>query len=134
MVGTAVVKAAYTSPQVIVIMTLATLAFFSAPLYELTAPWRLVGLGLLLAAALLGMLGLVLATMVFIAVLTGMRSFGTPYFEPWAPFRWQDWKDVLWRVPWADYRTRLSAARPLQRVTGNRPRTQPVHLRRGRQR
>ncbi|MCY0885859.1 MAG: spore germination protein [Firmicutes bacterium] len=132
-VGTAVVKAAYVSPQVIVIMTLTALSFFSAPLYELTGTWRLIGFGMLGAAAFLGILGMVLFTMAFIGVISGMTSFGVPYFEPWAPFRGRDWLDVLWRVPWSSFRTRPTASRPRRVVLsrGRAPAARP-HLRRER--
>lgn len=111
-VGTAVVKAGFVDPQLIVLMTLTALSLFSTPIYELTTSWRILGFILLLAAAVLGLLGMVLVTVAIVAVLTDMRSFGSPYFVPWAPFRASDWPDAIWRLPASDLWRRSTNARP----------------------
>ncbi len=113
-VGTAVVKAGLVSPQIIVLMTLTALSFFSAPVYELTGTWRLIGFVMLAAAFLLGMLGIIVASVVMIAELTTMSSFGVPYLTPWTPFRWKDWKDHMVRMDWTLFKTRPVVSRSLK--------------------
>jgi spore germination protein KA len=113
-VGTAIVRAGLVSPQIIVLMTLTALSFFSAPVYELTGTWRIMGFLMLIAAFLLGLLGIVIASVVMIAELTTMSSFGVPYMTPWTPFRWKDWRDAAVRVPWPGYNMRPAANRSLQ--------------------
>ncbi|WP_028963300.1 spore germination protein [Sulfobacillus thermosulfidooxidans] len=132
-VGTAVVKAGFVSPQIIVVITLTALSFYSVPVYELTGTWRLVNVVMLLVSAVMGILGILLVTLLLIGTLSAMTSFGTPYFEPATPFRRTDWKDYLIRLPWTVLRTRLSAARPLAIVTSQHEKVpEPVHLKRGR--
>lgn len=111
-VGTAVVKAGLVSPQVIVLITLTALSFYSVPVYELTGTWRLVNFAMLMAGAILGVLGIVLVSMLLVGELTAMSSFGTPYFEPFAPFRRKDFQDMVWRLPYSAYTIRATAARP----------------------
>jgi hypothetical protein len=130
-VGTAIVKAGIVSPQIIVLITLTALAFYSAPVYELTGTWRLVNFAMLLGAATLGLLGIVLVTVVLVVELTRLTSFGVPYFEPWAPFRPADWADVLWRLPWYRYHRRPTSARPRDTGWARAPSTLPPHLRWG---
>jgi spore germination protein KA len=105
-VGTAVVRAGLVDPQIIVMMTLTALSLFSTPVYELVGAWRLLGFALLLAGAGLGVLGLVLVSMLTMAVICDMQTFGVPYFTPWAPFRLADWSDTLARLPWTGTRRR----------------------------
>lgn len=111
-VGTAVVKAGLVSPQMIVVITLTALSFFSVPVYELTGTWRLVDFLILIMAAIMGIYGMVLATLWLFGTLIAMESFGVPYFAPFAPFRLRDWPDVLIRVPWTLLRHRPTQARP----------------------
>jgi spore germination protein KA len=110
-VGTAVVRAGLVDPQIIVLMTLTALALFSTPVYELTGTWRVVGFVLLTASAILGLLGLVLVTMVFLAVVMDMQSFGVPYFAPWEPFQPASWGDAIFRLPWTVFRSRWTFTR-----------------------
>jgi spore germination protein KA len=128
-VGTAVVKAGFVSPQIIVIITLTALAFFSVPVYELTGTWRIVNFLMLLISAVLGILGIILATFFLGGLLLSMTSFGSPYLVPMAPFRWRDWKDYLLRTPWASIRTHLTTARPLSATWNDTPSIDdPAHL------
>lgn len=112
-VGTAVVKAGLVSPQMIVVITLTALSFYSAPVYELTGTWRVVNFLMLLAGAVVGVYGLVLVTVWLIGSLISLTSFGVPYFAPIAPFRAPDWRDLLLRVPWTWWRRRLTTAHPV---------------------
>jgi spore germination protein KA len=114
-VGTAVVKAGLVDTQIIVIMTLTALSLFSTPVYELTGTWRAIGFLMLLSALYLGIMGIALLTVAVIAVLVDMRTFGAPYFEPWAPFRLAEWVDAIWRVPWTRIVHRWSGPRPARR-------------------
>lgn len=128
-VGTAIVRAGLVSPQIIVLITLTALSFFSAPVYELTGTWRLMGFVMLTAAFLLGLLGIVLASVVMIAELTTMSSFGVPYMTPWSPFRWNDWKDAVVRIAWTGFKTRPVVNRSLKpNMRSPRPSQTSPHL------
>lgn len=111
-VGTAVVRAGFVSPQIIVVMTLTAISFFTAPVYDLTGTWRIVGWVMLVAAFVFGVYGIVLATIALSIKLVTETSFGVPYFSPLAPFRKVDWQNLLWRVPWAWFTHRSAETRP----------------------
>lgn len=132
-VGTAVVKAGLVSPQMIVVITLTALSFYSVPVYELTGTWRIVNAVMLLAGALLGLYGIIWVTMVVVGLLTELSSFGVPYFVPFAPFRANDWRDLFIRQPWNGLRRRLTTARPRGwRRMGSPQTVPPAHLKKGR--
>ncbi len=128
-VGTAVVKAGFVSPQIIVVITLTALSFFSAPVYELTGSWRIINFVMLLISAVLGILGVMVATFFLVGVLMSMTSFGAPYLAPTAPLRLRDWKDYLIRIPWSSIHTHLTISRPLS-ATWNDTKAvkEPAHL------
>jgi hypothetical protein len=132
-VGTAVVRAGIVSPQVIVLITLTALSFYTAPVYELTGTWRLVNFAMLSAATVLGLEGIVFVSMLLVGQLCRMSSFGVPYFEPWAPFRLRDWANTIVRFPYAHLRRRPTGARPLDTRWLSPPALRTsVHLRTGR--
>lgn len=132
-VGTAVVKAGIVSPQMIFVITLTALSFYTVPVYELTGSWRLVNFFMLIAAATLGIYGMVLVTVWLIGTLISLESFGTPYFAPMAPFRAIDWQDLWVRVPWTWLRRSPTAARPQKaRIIAPSVTVPPPHLKRTR--
>lgn len=110
-VGTAVVKAGFVSPQIIVLMTFTALSLFSVPTYELLASWRFTSWAVLLLAFVLGIYGIALVTLALSIELVALTSFGTPYLMPWSPWRPKDWLDTLWRVPWRSLPRRSTAGR-----------------------
>lgn len=113
-VGTAVVKAGLVDPQIIVMITLTALALFSTPVYELTGSWRTVSFIFIASAAILGIVGIVIASVVLMTILIDMQSFGVPYFTPWAPFRPGSAQDTIFRLPWTRFVARWSVSRPLR--------------------
>ena len=112
-VGTAVVKAGFVSPQIIVVMTLTALSLFSVPTYDLLASWRMVSWVMLLAAFVLGIYGMVIVTLWLSMTMIDLQSFGTPYLAPMAPWRPKDWGNYLWRVPWSALTRRLTESQAL---------------------
>ncbi|MGC8488550.1 MAG: spore germination protein [Clostridia bacterium] len=129
-VGTVVVRAGIASPQVIFIITLTALSFYTTPAYELTGTWRLINFLLLVGAASMGIYGIVLVTVWLIGTLVGLESFGVPYFEPLAPFHLTDWGDLIVRLPWSLLRNRPTTARPsYHRRLGPSVRMPDPHLR-----
>ncbi len=120
-VGTAVVKAGFVSPQIIVVMTFTALSLFSAPTYEMMATWRLVSWLMLMAGFLFGIYGLVLATLWISGELATLTSFGVPYLTPWAPWRPKDFANSLWRVPWVFLTRRSTGSRAAELRWGQPP-------------
>ena len=47
----------------------------------------------------MGLFGILCGTLLLIAHLSSLKSFGVPYFSPVVPSYPTDWRDVLVRVP-----------------------------------
>lgn len=114
-VGTAIVRSGFVSTQIIVIMTLTALSFFSVPAYELVGTGRLLNFGFMIAGEVLGLFGVVTLSLVVSASLLSMRSFGVPYLTPIVPPRWHGWRDVFVRAPFGALRERPAWLQPLRR-------------------
>ncbi|HDI6354086.1 TPA: spore germination protein, partial [Escherichia coli] len=55
--------------------------------------------GAMLAAAMFGLYGVVLAFILIVIHLTNLTSIGVPYLAPLAPQLVSDWKDYILRAP-----------------------------------
>jgi spore germination protein KA len=108
-IGTAVVEANLVSNTMIVIIAITAIASFVVPLSEMGTSVRLLGFPLMLAAAFIGLIGIVFILMIILIHLCKLESFGSPYFSPFAPFRFKDLKDTFIRVPMWKMKTRPTA-------------------------
>jgi stage V sporulation protein AF len=94
--------------EVIMYMAVATIGTFATPSYELGMANRISRIILLLAAATLGVPGLVGATTVWLIMLTVQRSYNSPYMWPFIPFNAKALYTVLIRRPFGESRHRIS--------------------------
>lgn len=100
-IGQAAVAAGIVSPIAVIIIAITALSTFTTPHYEIEASFRMVRLGLMCCAAMLGLYGVMLGFILLLIHLVKIESYGVPYFEPLAPFNTKDFKDSLFiRVPW----------------------------------
>jgi spore germination protein KA len=111
-IGTAVVDAHIVSNMMIVVIGCTAIASFVAPINEMGTSARLLGFPTMLAAALFGFFGIVFVLMLIFMHLSKLDSFGTPYFSPMAPFKKEDLKDSLIRLPLWKLNTRPTDAKP----------------------
>lgn len=107
-VGTAIVKAGIVDPILIVMVTLTALALFTTPAFELTAAWRWLFWALIVGAYVFGVPGIIMVTVLIIAYLSSLESFGVPYLSPFAPLSFRDLKDSMVRFPTAAFTKRPS--------------------------
>ncbi len=105
-IGQAAVQAGLVAPGTIIVVAAAGLAGFALPAYNLSLVIRLVRFGLLLLCGFVGALGFILGTSVLALHLASLRSFGTPYLAPIAPYRPSEQQDALKRSAWWRLRTR----------------------------
>lgn len=112
-VGTAIVKAGIVSPLMIVIITLTALGLYTAPSYEMATPWRVLFWFLIVASAIFGLFGIILALLIILAHLSSLENYGVSYLSPFGPYRWRDLKDSLVRFPTSSLTKRPSALYPL---------------------
>lgn len=94
--------------EVIMYMAVATIGTFATPSYELGMANRISRIILLLAAATLGVPGLVGATTLWLILLTVQRSYNSPYMWPFIPFNAKALYTVIVRRPFGTSRRRIS--------------------------
>ena len=85
--GQAAVEANIISPIIIIIVAITGLGNFAIPNYGFSKGIELYRLVILTAATALGLPGIALATVMILAHLGGMHSFGVPYLSPVTPVR-----------------------------------------------
>ncbi|QDR81509.1 GerA spore germination protein [Sporomusa termitida] len=83
--GQAAVAAHIVSPIMVVIIAITGLASFTIPEYRFAFAVRSVRFGLLLLAAIAGLVGLSSGILLLITTLAYMKSFGMPYLSPISP-------------------------------------------------
>lgn len=111
-IGTAIVDAHIVSNMMIVVIGFTAIASFVAPINEMGTSARLLGFPTMIAATLFGFFGIVFVLMLIFMHLSKLDSFGTPYFSPFAPFKKEELKDSLIRLPLWKLNTRPTDARP----------------------
>lgn len=100
-IGQAAVQAGIVSPIMVIVVAVTAIASFAIPNYELAAGFRLIRFLLMIFASLYGLYGVMLGIILTLIHLVNLKSFGTPYMAPIAPFEPSDIKDsVLVRLSW----------------------------------
>ncbi|AFU13763.1 GerA spore germination protein [Bacillus thuringiensis MC28] len=98
-IGQTAVQAGIVSNIMIIVVAVTAISSFVIPNYDMGASVRLLRFPMMLAAALFGIVGLVIGWMTLIGHLSSLKSLGTSYGTPLAPFRFADMKDVFIRFP-----------------------------------
>ncbi len=98
-IGQASVEASLTSNVLIIIVALSALSSFTAPIYRIGNTIRVIRFPFIIAAHLLGLLGIVLTSSLLLARLLRTESLRRPYLFPFYPTRPTDWKDSIIRMP-----------------------------------
>lgn len=83
--GEAAVSASIVSPILIIIVAITGICSFAVPDYELSFTLRFLRFVFLFLAYIAGYLGIVLGLLLYICVLTNLKSFGVPYLSPYIP-------------------------------------------------
>lgn len=105
-IGEAAVTAGIVSPVMVIVVALTAIASFAVPAYSIAISFRLIVYGMMLAASIFGLYGLVLGYIVLNIHLVNLKSFGIPYSTPFAPNLSDDWKDLILRAPIVTMRKR----------------------------
>ncbi|MDR7071945.1 spore germination protein KA [Fictibacillus barbaricus] len=121
-IGDAVVKAGLVSNLMIIVVAITAIAAYIVPSNEMSAAVRILRFPFMLAAATLGFLGIVFGFIVLLFHLCKLYTFGSPYFAPLAPFKIDDMKDAIIRLPFWKQNKRPNDASPLKRDQANRTR------------
>jgi spore germination protein KA len=100
-IGQAAVEAGIVSAPVVIIVSLTGIASFTIPRFSLAIAIRILRFVMIFAGAAFGLFGLVIATIIMVAHMCNLNSFGVPYLSGVAPFRGRDQQDIFIRAPWA---------------------------------
>jgi spore germination protein len=112
-IGDAAVRAGVVSPVMVIVVALTAVASFALPTYDVSISFRLLRFVLMFAAAAFGLYGIIIVYLFLNIHLVGLRSFGSYYTSPFAPYRFADWLDLVVRAPIALLRVRLDEPRTL---------------------
>ncbi|MFB5253837.1 spore germination protein [Bacillus mycoides] len=115
-IGQAAVQAGIVSNIMIIVVAVTAISSFVIPNYDMGAAVRFLRFPMMLAAALFGIVGLVIGWMTLIGHLISLESLGTPYGTPLAPFRFADMKDAFVRFPLWAIRRRPKGKRAIQSI------------------
>lgn len=100
--GLSAVQAGFISPATLAVVAITAIASFTGPNYSVDIAWRLLKFMIIIAAAVLGLYGIILGGMAILIHAADLKSFGVSYLAPWAPPQWSSLKDGPFRIPfWA---------------------------------
>lgn len=122
-IGDAAVRAGLVSTPMVVVVAFTGIASFVTPAYNAGIIIRISRFGFLIASALLGFLGIMIALGLFITRMVSISSLGQPYLAPIAPFNREQMTDILIRRPWFK-----SEKRPYLEGMKNQVRANPPDL------
>lgn len=112
LIGEVAVEVGLFTNEVILYLAVAAVGTFATPSYEMSLANRIVRIYLLLATAMFGVYGFVIASFLWIIYLTRLKSFHLPYLWPFLPFSARAFRDVLIRSPIPLKRRRPYALHP----------------------
>lgn len=98
-IGEAAVSAGIVSPIMVIVTALTAIASFCIPSYSVTITFRGLRFAFIIAAAILGLYGIILMYIIVNIHLVNLKSIGVPYTAPFAPFFGRDWVDLIIRAP-----------------------------------
>ncbi|MBV6685816.1 spore germination protein [Bacillus sp. JRC01] len=99
-IGQASVEAGFTSNILIIIIAISALGSFTAPSYAIGTAVRVIRFPLIIMAGLYGGLGMMFCFCFLLIHLLRLTTLGRPYLSPAYPFRYQDLKYSLFRLPY----------------------------------
>jgi|GEM_PF-3531029 len=83
----------------VIVVALTAIATFSIPQYNISLSIRILRFILMILSSILGLYGLMLGLLSLLIHMSSMKSFGTPYLSPLAPFNASGLKDTIVRFP-----------------------------------
>jgi spore germination protein len=105
-IGDAAVRAGIVSPVMVIVVALTAIASFALPAYSISISIRILRFSMMIAASILGLYGMILLYIAINIHLVGLRSFGSYYTAPIAPYHFPSWLDLVLRAPTSVLRRR----------------------------
>lgn len=97
-IGEAAVSAGLIGAPMVIVTALTAISSFVVPATEDTA--TIMRLTYIILAGALGLFGIMLGVSFLLIHMLSLRSFGAPYFSPFSPTTFRNFKDVFIRTPW----------------------------------
>lgn len=97
--GDAAVNAGVVSPIVIIVVAITSiseLVFYDVDMINAVREWRII---FIVASLAMGLIGLVVAIIIFITKLVSLECLDIPYLTPITPNYFKQWKDAIIRLP-----------------------------------
>jgi spore germination protein KA len=104
--GEAAISAGLLSPDSVIIGSLTGISIFLIPTTEFNSALLILRVIYTFAAVISGFYGMTITSLLIVAHLVSLRSFGVPYMRPIAPLQLADLKDFFIRVPYLLMNTR----------------------------
>jgi spore germination protein KA len=99
-IGQAAVEAGIVSQIMVIVVALTGISSFAIPAYHAAAAGRLIRFPLMILAAVLGLPGILAGLTIILIHLSGLRSFGINYLDPFTSPNVDQLKDAAVRAPW----------------------------------
>jgi hypothetical protein len=117
-IGQTAIQAGIVSNIMVVVVGITAIATFVVPTYDLGLLLRIGRFAAMINAAFLGVVGVVVFTLVVLAHMVNLESYGQPYLQPLAPFKLGDIKDTFLRFPFTVQKNRPEIALPKDKTRG----------------
>ncbi len=112
-IGDASIRAGLVSPSVVVVGAITAVTSVTLVNQSLSTIVSVVRFAIFLVSSFIGMYGLILSLILFVAYLSRLHSFGVPYLSPMSPLNLKDWTTSYLRPPWSRIKTRPGIVDPL---------------------
>lgn len=83
----------------VIVVALTAISSFAFPQYPAAIAIRLLRFGMMLAASIFGLYGIILVFVLITSHVVRLKSFGINYAAPYVPNRVYTWKDLFLRLP-----------------------------------
>lgn len=98
-ISDAVVSAGLVSNVMVIVVALTAIMSFTISTYEMGNAVRIANFPIMVAAALFGFAGIVIAMLILTIHLCKLESYGVPYLSPLTPLRFKELMDSVLRLP-----------------------------------
>ncbi|MFB9275016.1 spore germination protein [Cohnella cellulosilytica] len=112
-IGDASIRAGLVSPSVVVVGAITAVTSVTLVNQSLSTIVSVVRFAIFLVSSFIGMYGLILSLILFVAYLSRLHSFGVPYLSPMSPLNLKDWFTSYLRPPWSRISTRPGIIDPV---------------------
>jgi len=112
-IGDASIRAGLVSPSVVVVGAITAVTSVTLVNQSLSTIVSVIRLAIFLVSSIIGMYGLILCLILFVAYLSKLHSFGLPYLAPISPLNVKDLATSYLRIPWTKIKTRPGIIHPI---------------------